>query len=142
MSIKFLTPLCMMLAAATSSPHVLTDLERAIWHVETNQCPADCPKGDGGKAIGPLQIHRACFSDVARPGEKYEDCKTLAFSVKVFRRYMDRYATESRLGRKPSDEDKARIWNGGPRGPWASGKKKQNLDKYWAKTRAAMEARK
>lgn len=34
----------------------------------------------------------------------------------VFEKYTGRYATRERLKRKPTDEDRARIWNGGPNG--------------------------
>lgn len=33
-----------------------------------------------------------------------------------FEKYTGRYATRQRLGREPTDEDRARIWNGGPNG--------------------------
>ena len=120
------------LILSIAAPGSLTPLERAIWTVETNRCPSDCPKGDGGKAIGPLQIHRACFEDVRRPGEKYTDCKRLDFSVQVFRRYMKRYATKQRLGRV-TDEAKARIWNGGP-----MGHRRFATKNYWAKVQRAL----
>jgi len=29
---------------------------------------------------------------------------------------MSIYATEEKIGREPTDEDRARIWNGGPMG--------------------------
>jgi hypothetical protein len=43
---------------------------------------------------------------------------------------MARYATSKRLGRPVTDQDRARIWNGGPNGY----KKKATLG-YWAKVR-------
>ena len=42
--------------------------------------------------------------------------------------YMKRYATEARLGHAPTDEDMARIHNGGPNGY----KNAATLD-YWRK---------
>ena len=42
--------------------------------------------------------------------------------------YMKRYATEARLGHAPTDEDLARIHNGGPNGY----KNPATLD-YWRK---------
>ena len=110
-----------------------TALESAVWEVETGRCESSCPAGDNGNAIGPLQIWECAFIDVQRDGEVYSDCEDLDFSLEVFQRYMKRYATEKRLGRPVTDEDRARIWNGGPRGVWAKGKKKIKLDKYWAK---------
>jgi hypothetical protein len=62
------------------------------------------------------------------PG-KYEDVDDLEYSLRTFRRYMARYATERRLGRKPTLEDEARIWNGGP-----NGYKRAATKPYWNKT--------
>ena len=112
-----------------------TALESAVWEVETGRCESNCPAGDNGNAIGPLQIWECAFIDVQREGEVYSDCEDLDFSLEVFQRYMKRYATEKRLGRPVTDEDRAKIWNGGPRGVWAKGKKKIKLDKYWAKVK-------
>ena len=52
----------------------------------------------------------------------------------VHRRYMTRYCTERRLGRKPTDQDRARMWNGGP-----NGHRKSATLKYWDKVEKAME---
>lgn len=86
-------------------------------------------KGDGGQALGPLQIHRAYHADSGVPGS-YERCADLDYSVRVVRAYMQRYATERRLGRRVTAQDIARIHNGGPNG-W---KRKSTLG-YWAKVR-------
>ena len=40
--------------------------------------------------------------------------------------YMDRYATEDRLGHTPTDEDIARIHNGGP-----DGYRRESTEQYW-----------
>ena len=112
-----------------------TPLQSAVWEVETGRCESSCPAGDNGNAIGPLQIWECAFIDVQREGEVYSDCEDLDFSLEVFQRYMKRYATEKRLGRPVTDEDRARIWNGGPRGVWAKGKKKIKLDQYWTKVK-------
>ena len=114
------------LAAATTS--YAGDLVDAIHMVETGGRLGPI-KGDGGAALGPLQIHRACWQDANLPG-KYEDVADLAYAKRVFAAYMARYATERRLGRPVTDEDRARIWNGGP-----NGYKKTATLKYWAKVR-------
>ena len=116
-----------------SGQPTMTPLHDAVWSIETSRCPGDCPSGDNGMATGPLQIHKGCWSDVARPGEQYSDCADLGYSVEVFNRYMARYATQRRLGRTPTREDKARIWNGGPNGF----KKKATLG-YWAKVKTVL----
>jgi len=108
----------------------MSKLESAIWAVETSRCPGDCPSGDGGNAIGPLQIWEVAWLDVAKDGESYSDCESLEYSIEVFRRYTKRYATEKRIGRPPTAEDKARIWNGGP-----NGYKKTSTVKYWNKVK-------
>jgi len=104
------------------------DLVDAIHQVETNGRLGPV-RGDGGKALGPLQIHRVCWLDANVPG-KYEDCADLSYSKRVFAAYMERYATERRLGRPVTDEDRARIWNGGP-----NGYKKKATVKYWIKVK-------
>ncbi len=88
--------------------------------------------GDGGDALGPLQIHRACWQDANLPG-RYSDCADLEYSKRVFRAYMARYATARRLGRSVTDQDRARIWNGGP-----NGYKKKATVAYWNKVKEQM----
>ena len=90
-------------------------------------------RGDGGNALGPLQIHRACWQD-AKIGGRYSQCADLEYSKRVFRAYMKRYATEKRLGRVPTNEDMARIWNGGPNG-W----RKSATIKYWNKVKCVLK---
>ena len=87
-------------------------------------------RGDGGAALGPLQIHRACWIDAQMPHGTYQDCADLGYAKQVFARYMERYATKRRLGRPVTDEDRARIWNGGPNG-W----RKSATIKYWKKVK-------
>lgn len=71
--------------------------------------------GDGGAALGPLQIHKGYHLDSGVDGP-YSNCSSLAFSKRVVRGYMARYATERRLGRPVTVQDIARIHNGGPNG--------------------------
>ena len=92
---------------------------------------ANPPDGDNGKAFGPLQIHAAVVQDVNRfAGTHYthEQTHSLSVSIAICEKYLSHYATASRLGRAPTDEDRARIWNGGPNG-W----KKPATEKYWLK---------
>lgn len=93
------------------------------------------------KAYGCLQIRQPCVDDVkvgfGMPNLKAQDCLgNCKLSIRVFHAYMTRYATEKRLGRKPTDEDRARIWNGGPNG-W----KKESTKKYWLKVKKELEQR-
>jgi len=84
------------------------------------------------KAYGCLQIRQPCLTDVnGRFGKSYrpEDCLgNRALSVWVCKSYIALYATPKRLGRMPTAENMARIWNGGPNG-W----KNPRTDKYWHK---------
>ena len=76
-------------------------------------------KGDNGRALGPLQIHRAYWLDSRVPG-RYEQCADLEYSIRVLNAYMARYCP------KGDDETIARIHNGGPRGH-----KKTATIRYW-----------
>jgi hypothetical protein len=69
--------------------------------------------GDGGKALGPLQIHRAYHADSRVPGA-YERVADLAYSKRVASAYLQRYAPEAWA--RGDVETLARVHNGGPRG--------------------------
>ena len=96
-------------------------------------------RGDayGGRASGPFQIHRPYFDDATQHnpgllsgGKTYEDCAgpgSTKYSEDVVRSYIGQYATESR---SPTDEDFARIHNGGP-----NGYKNPATEKYWEMSR-------
>lgn len=78
--------------------------------------------GDGGRAVGCLQVHAGVVADVnARYGTHYRwsGMTNRTDAVAVCDRYLRLYATEKRLGRPVTDQDRARIWNGGPNG-WRS----------------------
>lgn len=84
------------------------------------------------KAYGVLQIRKPCLDDVNnRYGTKHSPQDMLgnrSLSVWVCHKYLEMYATQKRLGRVPTDEDKARIWNGGP-GGW----RRASTIQYWTK---------
>ena len=97
--------------------------------------------GDNGRSIGPLQIQRGYYNDAVErnpslqsgkyAGYMYENCKgpgSFEYSRAVAESYMNRYATEGRLGHSPTFEDMARIHNGGP-----NGYKMEATVKYWDK---------
>lgn len=88
-------------------------------------------RGDNGRALGPLQIHRAYWVD-SRVAGKYEDCASLAYSIKVASAYMRRYSPTA--WRDGNHQVLARIHNGGPRGH-----KKKATIKYWNKVRKEMK---
>jgi hypothetical protein len=103
------------------------DLVSAIHKVETGGKTGKI-LGDGGKALGPLQIHQVNWRDAIEfdksIGGKYSDCEKLEYSKKIFNAYLTRYA------KNKTNEQKARIWNGGP-----NGAKNKNTLKYWQKVK-------
>lgn len=101
----------------------------AIVMVESHGDP--CAIGDHGLAYGPAQIRQAALTEYntwAGSNHKLQDCMDLELSRQVFLFYTAKYCTAQRLGRKPTLQDAARIWNGGPAG-W----KKPATIKYWRK---------
>ena len=87
--------------------------------------------GDGGRAIGVLQIHAGVCKDVNRVygfNYKHSDMRCPNKSRVVCVHYLRHYMKHS--GETPSYELAARIWNGGPRGH-----KKSATDPYWKKVK-------
>jgi len=86
---------------------------------------------------GYLQVRQVCLDDVNHHyGTNYKVADILGnrnLSIWVFQKYMETYATKKRLGRTPTQEDKARIWNGGP-----NGFKEKTTKPYWAKVKKHM----
>ena len=85
---------------------------KALHQVETSG-RLGAIKGDGGAALGPLQITRAFFSDASVPGA-YHQVQDLAYARRVATAYYMRYAPEAY--RQGNMEVLARIHNGGPMG--------------------------
>lgn len=69
--------------------------------------------GDQGRALGPLQIHRAYHVD-SRVGGDYERCADLEYSKRVVTAYLKRYAPAA--WEAGDVATLARIHNGGPKG--------------------------
>ena len=92
------------------------------------------PRGRDGE-VGPLQIRAVVVDDLRRLGHQftYEDRHDRAKSEEMCRLYLGHYATAERLGREPTLEDMARIWNGGPRGY-----RKVSTKAYWRKVRVRL----
>jgi len=87
----------------------------------------DLAVGDGGKAIGPLQIHKAVILDVNRiTGSNYrhQDMTNRAQARAVCEAYLKAY------GKGATTEQLARRWNGGP-----TGDRKTATEAYWAKVK-------
>ena len=116
--------------AATASTS--NSLLYAIHQVESSGSTKDNIIGDKGKAIGPLQIHKAAWIDATQYDKSikgsYQDCYKLDYSRKIFLAYMQRY------GKGKTIEQQARIWNGGPKGY-----KKSATIKYWEKVKGHLK---
>lgn len=88
----------------------------AIRSVETGGHPDPANAvGDGGRAIGPYQIHRSYWLDATerRPELRelgYESVRDQAIAEQIVLAYLTRYAPDW------SASTLARIHNGGPRG--------------------------
>ena len=130
-------------------------LWNAIQKVETGKEPnPEVAKGDKGAAIGPLQIHEVYYNDAVQfdpslqsgqyAGYTYKNCEgpgSFEYSKKVGNAYMARYATAKRLGHTPTDEDFARIHNGGPNG-WKDNSTPKSTATlgYWHEVQAALQS--
>jgi hypothetical protein len=140
LSIVFLLTGVMAVSCAKADDDRFSKLISALITIESGG--DDNAVGDkhlADKAYGCLQIRQPCVDDVNRKhGTNYraEDCLgNRALSIWIFREYMSLYATKKSLGRKPTDEDRARIWNGGPKGH-----KKQTTKSYWNKVKKKLKS--
>lgn len=92
----------------------------------------DVPDGDGGRAIGPYQIHRVYWQDATEfapeLGGSYRDCRQRDYAERVIAAYMERYAPAA--WRRGDAETIARVHNGGPHGA-----SKAATDGYWRRVR-------
>lgn len=107
----------------------LSNLISALIVVESSG--NDLAIGDGGRAIGPLQIHKAVVIDVNRiTGSHYrhQDMTNRAQARAVCEAYLRHY------GRGKTTEQQARIWNGGP-----TGDRKTATLPYWRKVQVQIE---
>lgn len=89
--------------------------------------------GDNGNSHGCLQLTEAYIQDAAEHAEEswtVEDAYSKETSIRIFVAYMDRYATEERIGSPVTVEHIARIHNGGPTG-WS----KEATKPYWEKVK-------
>ena len=103
----------------------LGPLIAALITVESNG--RDNAIGDGGAAIGVLQIHRQVVLDVNRiAGTSYVHSQMT--NRIVARRVCEIYLTRYAAGK--TNEEAARIWNGGP-----TGYKKSATLAYWNKVK-------
>jgi hypothetical protein len=118
-------------------PRMTGSLPRSFKWNRTETTRNDHAIGDRHKkemAYGALQIRKPCVEDVNRRfGTKFTAKDMLGnrqLSVWVCQNYLKMYATPKLIGREPTIEDMARIWNGGPAG-WKS----NATVKYWSKVK-------
>jgi len=110
--------------------------------------------GDGGKAVGILQIHPIMVKECNRILNEYDrknknipkegigyrytlkdrkfESTSRAMAILYLRHWGKHY--KKRSGYEPTYEVYARSWNGGPKGPF-----KESTLTYWQKVRSEME---
>ncbi len=92
------------------------------------------------KAYGAFQIRQPCVDDInARYGTSIQASQLLgdrALSRWVCQKYLELYATRRQIGREPTMQDMARVWNGGPTG-W----KKSSTVAYWAHIKEILDGK-
>lgn len=123
-----------MMSVMTVNAKPSDSLINAIIKVESNDNVNAI--GDNGKAVGCMQIWKVVVDDVNKVSKlkyNYNDRFNKEKSIEIFKLYINKYATAKRLGRTPTDEDMARIWNGGP-----NGFKKAGTKHYWLKVKAEL----
>merc|ERR550534_1592775 len=113
---------------------VFSMLLDAIKEVETGSLSdPNNAVGDDGDSLGAFQIKKSFWEDavsydpsLTENGETHQAVTDETYARKVVAAYMNRFATESRIGRVPSAEDVVRIFDGGPNG-WAD----ESTSDYW-----------
>jgi len=105
----------------------LDELLDKIWQVESSG-RLDPPDGDGGRAVGALQIHPCVIIDVNElcgACFSLEDRRDLAKSKEIARLYITYWMERHR------EEIASMIFHYGP-----SGWRKEDVDGYWSKIKA------
>jgi hypothetical protein len=99
--------------------------------VESN---CDSTKVGEDDEIGMYQILPPYWQDALEHdptiGGVYEDVLDKQYAERIILTFWDRYATEKRLGRPVTNEDRARMHNKGP-----NGYKKDSSIPYWNKVK-------
>ncbi len=102
-------------AVDAQAPWTLDELLDALRQVETGGLKDEGRRatGDGGRAIGPYQIHRGYWQDAKLPG-CHDDCRDPGYARRVVLAYWKRYAP--RALEALDVQTLARVHNGGPDG--------------------------
>ena len=98
----------------------------------------DVPDGDGGRAIGPYQIHEIYWRDAVAydpslASADYQECRKRDYAERVVRAYMRRWVPQA--WRRGAAETVARTHNGGPRGA-----EKESTLRYWGRVKEWLQA--
>lgn len=123
-------------AARTTAPAArapnLDQILAAIRHVESGGTPHGGTRaiGDGGRALGPFQIHRSYWLDARIPG-RFEDCFDPAYARRVVLAYWRRHCPAALEALDA--EVLARVHNGGP-----AGTRKSGTAVYWRRVERAL----
>lgn len=114
-------------------PYTLDEILDALRVVETGGEPdgGRDARGDGGRALGPYQIHRAHWVDAGLPG-RYEDCRDPLYARREVIAYFERWCPTALV--RCDAEVLARVHNGGP-----NGRSKASTLPYWRKMKAKLE---
>ena len=128
MILPLLVSLCVEMPP-TFNPRPLLD---AIRSKETGGHPDPANAvGDGGRALGPYQIHRVYWQDAVAfdpsIGGEYTDVREVAYAERVILAYWRRYAPAW------DAQTLARIHNGGPKGHTRNA-----TLQYWCDVRSRM----
>ena len=125
--------LFLFLTATAASAQVSDRLLNAIEQVESHGNSAAI--GDQGRALGSMQIWQCVVTDtnrIAHTSYSHADAFNRAKARAIASIYLNYYG--KRIGHAPTDQDYARIWNGGPRGH----NKTATLG-YWAKVKKELK---
>lgn len=122
-----------VVAAPIEHAYSLEELLAALRLVETGGLKHEGRHavGDGGKAIGPYQIHRNYWKDSRLPG-RHEDCRDPSYAREVVMAYWRRYCPQELA--RGDVEVLARVHNGGP-----EGHKKGATQIFWRKVEAELK---
>ena len=119
----------LLTCGAASQAAVPPAFYRALWHVESSGREGNII-GDGGKALGPYQIHRGYWQDSKVAGS-YGMVTNEAYARRVVGAYLQRYQPAAVAS--GDLETLARTHNGGPKGA----SKTATLG-YWRKVKGSL----
>lgn len=126
-TLTLVTALLLGAAAPVFSGTVPAEFLRALHLVETSGRTGPI-LGDGGRALGPYQIHRDYWVDAGVPG-RYADVARRDYAERVVAAYLKRHAPQA-LARLDY-QTLARVHNGGP-----AGAHKAATLPYWRRVQA------